>query len=126
VSSQQRPTANSREALASLCRSYWYRLYAYVRRQGESVEDAQDLTQGFFSKLLEKHYLDDFDRERGRFRTFLLAAFRHYVANERNRERAQKRGGEQLSWIWRVRNSATTWSRLTTRPPKRSTSGSGP
>jgi RNA polymerase sigma-70 factor (ECF subfamily) len=71
-------------------------LYAYVRRQGESVEDAQDFTQGFFSRPLEKHYLEDFDRERGRFRTFLMAAFRHYVTNERNRKRAQKRGGEYL------------------------------
>jgi RNA polymerase sigma-70 factor (ECF subfamily) len=95
VTSRQRPTANSREALASLCSTYWYPLYVYLRRQGESVEDAQDLTQGFFSRLLEKHYLDDFDRERGRFRTFLTAAFRHYVTNERNRERAQKRGGER-------------------------------
>jgi len=95
VSSRRQSTANSREALASLCSTYWYPLYAYVRRQGERVEDAQDLTQGFFSQLLEKRYLDDFDRERGRFRTFLLAAFRHYVTNERNRERAQKRGGER-------------------------------
>jgi RNA polymerase sigma factor (sigma-70 family) len=95
VSSRQRPTVGSREALASLCNTYWYPLYAYVRRQGESVENAQDLTQGFFSRLLEKHYLEDFDRERGRFRTFLVAAFRHYVTNERDRERAQKRGGDQ-------------------------------
>jgi RNA polymerase sigma factor (sigma-70 family) len=92
VSSRQRPTANSQEALASLCTTYWYPLYAHVRRQGESVEDAQDLTQGFLARLLEKHYLEDFDRERGRFRTFLVSAFRHYVTNERDRERAQKRG----------------------------------
>jgi RNA polymerase sigma-70 factor (ECF subfamily) len=59
------------------------------------VEDAQDLTQGFFSRLLEKDYLDDFDRERGRFRTFLLGAFYHYATNEHNRERALKRGGQQ-------------------------------
>jgi RNA polymerase sigma-70 factor (ECF subfamily) len=95
VSSRRRSTPKSREALASLCSTYWYPLYAYVRRQGESVEDAQDLTQGFLSRLLEKHYLDDFDRERGRFRTFLVAAFRHYVTNERHRVRAQKRGGKQ-------------------------------
>jgi RNA polymerase sigma-70 factor (ECF subfamily) len=94
VSSRQRPTQDSREALASLCAAYWYPLYAYVRRQGESIEDAQDLTQGFFSRLLDKRYLDDFDRARGRFRTFLLAAFRHYIINESNRVRAQKRGGD--------------------------------
>jgi RNA polymerase sigma-70 factor (ECF subfamily) len=94
VSSRQWPTPDSREALASLCTAYWYPLYAFVRRRGQSVEDAQDLTQGFFSRLLDKRYLDDFDRERGRFRTFLMAAFRHYIINECNRERAQKRGGE--------------------------------
>jgi DNA-directed RNA polymerase specialized sigma24 family protein len=80
--------------MASLCNTYWYPLYAYARRQGKSVEDAQDLTQGFFERLLEKHYLEDFDRERGRFRTFLVAAFRHFVTNEHYRERAQKRGGD--------------------------------
>jgi len=95
VSCRQRPTANSHEALASLCNAYWYPLYVYVRRQGKSVEDAQDLTQGFFARLLEKHYIEDFNRERGSFRTFLVAAFRHYVTNERERERAQKRGGDQ-------------------------------
>jgi RNA polymerase sigma-70 factor (ECF subfamily) len=83
-------------ALEALCGAYWYPLYSYARWQGATPENAQDLTQGFFARLLEKHYLDDFDRERGRFRTFLLAAFRHYVANERERERTQKRGSGQV------------------------------
>ncbi|MBI4905109.1 MAG: sigma-70 family RNA polymerase sigma factor [Acidobacteria bacterium] len=87
------PDAGSAEALASLCGSYWYPLYAFARRSGYSVEDAKDLTQGFFARLLEKHYLRDYRGERGRFRTFLLAAFRHYAANEHHRETAQKRGG---------------------------------
>src|SRR5262245_42001805 len=64
----------TREALEKLCRAYWYPLYAYVRRQGQSIDDAQDLTQEFFRRLLEKDYLALADRERGRFRTFLLTA----------------------------------------------------
>jgi RNA polymerase sigma factor (sigma-70 family) len=95
LATHQKPTASAREALASLCESYWYPLYAWVRRQGHAVEDAQDLTQGFFAVLLEKDYLADFDRERGRFRSFLLGAFKHYVANEHDRQRAGKRGGGQ-------------------------------
>jgi RNA polymerase sigma factor (sigma-70 family) len=83
----------AQEALATLCRTYWYPLYAFVRRQGYSPEESQDLTQGFFTKLLEKRYLRDYQRERGRFRTFLLASLKHFLANERDWTRAQKRGG---------------------------------
>jgi len=85
----------SREALATLCQDYWYPLYVYARRRGNSPEDARDLTQGFFAKLLEKNYLKAADRERGKFRTFLLTAMQSYMANEWDRERAQKRGGGQ-------------------------------
>src|SRR3989442_11456057 len=81
------------EALEKLCRVYWYPLYAFVRRQGHGVEQAQDLTQGFFTCLLEKDYLRQAIRERGRFRSFLLAALRHYIANEVDKEHALKRGG---------------------------------
>src|SRR5262245_42708068 len=83
----------SQEALATLCRTYWYPLYAFVRRQGYSPEEAKDLTQGFFARLLEKRYLRDYQRERGRFRSFLLASLKHFLANERDWDRAQKRGG---------------------------------
>jgi DNA-directed RNA polymerase specialized sigma24 family protein len=83
----------SKEALAALCRTYWYPLYSFVRRQGYSPEEAQDLTQGFFMRLLEKHYLRDYQRERGRFRSFLLASLKHFLANERDWAAAQKRGG---------------------------------
>jgi RNA polymerase sigma-70 factor (ECF subfamily) len=93
VASRQRPTTQARDALAHLCASYWYPLYAFVRRRPTRIEDAQDLTQGFFACLLEKEYLKDFDRERGRFRAFLLGAFRHVIANERDREHTIKRGG---------------------------------
>ncbi len=80
-------------ALAQLCQTYWYPLYAFVRRQGESHHDAQDLTQAFFTKLLEKNYLGDASRSRGRFRTFLLASLKHFLANEWHKRSAKKRGG---------------------------------
>jgi len=82
-------------ALARLCRVYWYPLYAYVRRQGHTPEDAQDLTQEFFARLLAKNYLSTVDRAKGRFRSFLLAALRHFLANQWDRAQAAKRGGGQ-------------------------------
>ena len=81
------------EALDQLCRTYWYPLYAWIRRQGYAPHDAQDLIQGFFACLLEKHDLAEVDPARGKFRSFLLASLKHYLANERDRERAWKRGG---------------------------------
>lgn len=93
VAAAGRPDSHSQEALATLCSIYWYPLYAYVRRQGYSAEEGQDLTQGFFARLLEKNYLQDVKRERGKFRSFLLASLKHFLANERDRVRAQKRGG---------------------------------
>src|SRR5688572_18941874 len=81
------------QALETLCGNYWYPLYAYVRRQGRSAHDAQDLTQAFFARLLEKNYLADVQREKGRFRSFLLASLKHFLANEWDREQALKRGG---------------------------------
>lgn len=80
-------------ALATLCETYWYPLYAFLRREGAKPEDAQDLTQGFFAKFLEKNYLRSVKKERGRFRSYLLGALKHYRANERDKARAQKRGG---------------------------------
>jgi len=81
------------EALEELCRTYWYPLYAYVRRLGFDVPSAQDLTQEFFARLLEKNYLSAADRRRGKFRWFLLTAFKCFLANEWDRARALKRGG---------------------------------
>src|SRR2546422_7461349 len=80
------------EALEKLCRTYWYPLYAYVRRQGHSPHDAQDLTQGFFARLLEKNWVGVADREKGRFRSFLLSLLNHYLGDERDRGNAAKRG----------------------------------
>ncbi|HEY1859313.1 MAG TPA: sigma-70 family RNA polymerase sigma factor [Gemmataceae bacterium] len=88
-----RESAVARAALADLCAAYWHPLYAFVRRLGYNAEQSQDLTQEFFTRLLEKDYLKAVDRERGKFRTFLLASFRHFLANEYDRATAQKRGG---------------------------------
>jgi RNA polymerase sigma-70 factor (ECF subfamily) len=82
-------------ALAELCRTYWYPLYAFVRRKGHNAHDAQDLTQAFFARLLEKNYVAQADRERGRFRTFLLAALTHFLADEWDKTRRLKRGGDR-------------------------------
>jgi len=81
------------EALESLCRAYWYPLYAYLRRRGQSPHDAEDLLQGFFVRFLELDFLGQVDRGRGRFRSFLLAALNHFLANERDKASRQKRGG---------------------------------
>ncbi len=80
-------------ALERLCQTYWYPLYAYIRRRGYDVHDAQDLTQEFFARFLEKNYLSAVRRERGKFRWFLMCALKRFLANEWNRECAQKRGG---------------------------------
>ncbi len=82
----------AREALSSLCQTYWYPLYAYVRRRGLDADDARDLTQGFLTSLIERQDFAGLDQERGRFRAFLLASLKHYLSNWRARERTQKRG----------------------------------
>ncbi|HEY1784586.1 MAG TPA: sigma-70 family RNA polymerase sigma factor [Pirellulales bacterium] len=86
----------SAAALESLCRTYWYPLYAFVRRQGRTAHDAQDLTQEFFARLLEKHYLEAASAEKGRFRTFLLVALKRFLAKEWDRSHALKRGGGRI------------------------------
>jgi RNA polymerase sigma-70 factor (ECF subfamily) len=86
----------ARSALSSLCESYWYPLYAYVRRRGCLPDKAQDLTQEFFIRVLEGRYLDRADPEKGRFRAFILTSLKFFLADEGDRERAQKRGGGQL------------------------------
>ena len=87
--------SHGREALATLCRVYWYPLYAFVRRQGHDPHDAQDLTQEFFARLLEKDYLGDVDRSKGKFRSFLLVALKHFLSKEWARAKTLKRGGGQ-------------------------------
>ena len=89
-------------ALEELCRTYWYPLYAYVRRQGHAREDAEDLTQAFFARLLEKNYLEGLTSDKGKFRAFLLVALKRFLANEWDRGQCQKRGGGMvlLSLDW--------------------------
>ena len=87
--------SNAAAALESLCGSYWYPLYAYVRRKGYSPHDAQDLTQEFFARFLEKNYFQLAAPERGRFRSFLLKSLNHFLVNEWVRNRAEKRGSGQ-------------------------------
>jgi RNA polymerase sigma-70 factor (ECF subfamily) len=98
----KRHTPQSDHALEELCRTYWFPLYAYVRRRGHNKEDAEDLTQEFFTRFLEKNYLAGLNAERGRFRAFLLASLKHFLANEWDKSQAQKRGGGMatLSLDW--------------------------
>ena len=92
--SQSNPGAD--KALEQLCRTYWYPLYAFVRRRGYPFEKAQDLTQEFFVRLLEKEFLVKADRSRGKFRTFLLAALKNFLAHRSEKDRAAKRGGDRI------------------------------
>ena len=86
-------STESRQALEGLCRTYWYPLYAYVRRLGHGPDEARDLTQAYFAEFLEKAYLEDYDPSRGRFRVFLKASLKHFLSKQREKEKAWKRGG---------------------------------
>ena len=96
LAARDRAAPEAREALAALCRAYWYPLYAFVRRHGHGADQAQDLTQEFFARLLEKDFLQVVDRDKGKFRSFLLAACKHFLANERDRAGTRKRGGDRV------------------------------
>jgi RNA polymerase sigma factor (sigma-70 family) len=93
LAAKEEDTPHAAEALEKLCRTYWYPLYAFVRRLGRSPEDAQDLTQGFFAHLLHKDFLRGVGPEKGRFRSFLLACLKHFLTDEREKARTVKRGG---------------------------------
>lgn len=103
LSAGRKSSPQSDRALAELCQNYWYPLYVYVRRQGYSREDAQDLTQAFFARFLQRNYLEGLSSERGKFRAFLLACLKHFLANEWDKATRQKRGGAvpHLSLDWR-------------------------
>jgi RNA polymerase sigma-70 factor (ECF subfamily) len=90
----------AREALEELCRTYWYPLYAFVRGRGYAADDARDLTQAFFARILETRGFAAADRERGRFRSYLLGAMKHFLANEWHRARTHKRGGQVRFLAW--------------------------
>ena len=96
LSAGQASSLDSEAALSALCQTYWYPLYVFARRCGQNPEDARDLVQGFFAKLLEKNYLKVADPQKGKFRSFLLNAFKRFMANEWHRARCKKRGGQHL------------------------------
>ncbi len=98
----RKSSPHSDRALGELCQTYWYPLYAYVRRKGKTKEDAEDLVQAFFEKFLAKNYLEGLSAERGKFRAFLLASLKHFLANEWDKAQRQKRGGgiPHLSLDW--------------------------
>ncbi|SRR6266568_4658194 len=93
VAAGQRNSLHSAEALEVLCRQYWPPVYAFIRRRGQQPDDAQDLTQEFFARLLEKNFVQSADASKGKFRTFLLTAVTRFLINDRERAQAQKRGG---------------------------------
>jgi RNA polymerase sigma factor (sigma-70 family) len=95
VLAARQPSPESAAALEAICQAYWYPLYAFVRRCGQSPHDAQDLTQAFFCRLLEKRLLDFADREKGRLRSFLIASLKNFMSNEWRRAATQRRGGGQ-------------------------------
>lgn len=93
VAAAERSTPQSERALEEICRTYWFPVYAYIRRRGRSKEDAEDLAQEFFRQLLEGHWIEDVDRAKGRLRAFLITALKHFLAKEWRHDTAQKRGG---------------------------------
>ena len=95
LAATQQPSPESATALEAICLTYWYPLYAYVRRSGRSAHDAQDLTQEFFCRLLEKRWLDSADRAKGKLRVFLITALKQFLSNEWRKSSAQRRGGGQ-------------------------------
>ena len=98
--SDEASRTHARKALEELCRAYWYPLYAFVRNRGHSEVDAQDLTQSFFARFIETDGFASADRERGRFRTYLLGAMKHFLANEWHRVKTLKRGGGVTFLEW--------------------------
>jgi len=95
LTAREKDGTAAREALTSLCSTYWYPLYAYIRRQGSSPHEAEDLTQEFFFRFLDRHSLGSVQPAAGKFRSFLLACLKHFLANERERAQAQRRGGRR-------------------------------
>lgn len=105
----------AREALAELCRVYWYPLYVFARTRGNSAADAQDLTQAFFVHIVEKGGFVSADRARGRFRSYLLGAMKHFLTNEWRRTQAQKRGGRVQFVEWDALDPETRYAGTTGR-----------
>lgn len=104
LAAQNEHSKIAREALATLCEKYWYPLYAFVRQTEADANQACDIIQGFFEKVIEKDYLHDANPDRGKFRTFLLASLTHFIANERNKAQAIKRGGNVKHFSFAFQN----------------------
>jgi RNA polymerase sigma-70 factor (ECF subfamily) len=111
LSAGQAADARSRDALASLCERYWYPLYGYLRRRGHSRDEAQDLTQEFFARVLEKRYIERADRSKGRFRTFLLTSLTYFLSDEADRRQALKRGGPRRPLPFEMREGEEIYQR---------------
>jgi|SRR5215471_5030853 len=111
LSAGQPADVRSSDALASLCEKYWYPLYAYLRRRGYSRDQAEDLTQEFFARLLEKRYIEHADRNKGRFRTFLLTSLTYFLCDEVDRSQALKRGGSRAPLPFEIRNGEEIYQR---------------
>ena len=111
LSAGQAPDTRSSAALASLCEKYWYPLYAFLRRRGHTREQAEDLIQEFFSRVLEKRYIERADRNKGRFRTFLLSALTYFLSDEGDRRHALKRGGAHPPLPFEIQNGEEIYQR---------------
>jgi DNA-directed RNA polymerase specialized sigma24 family protein len=111
LSAGQQMDAQSSDALAALCEKYWYPLYAYIRRRGYPVEQAQDLTQEFFARVLEKRYIERADRRKGRFRTFLLSSLTYFLCDESDHRQALKRGGSHATLPFEIRDGEEIYRR---------------
>jgi RNA polymerase sigma-70 factor (ECF subfamily) len=119
-SGDERGTARAEKAIEELCRAYWYPIYVFIRRRGYQRDDAEDLTQTFFTRLLEKGTLAAARRERGRFRTFILATLKHFLADERDERRALKRGGGRvLSLEWETADTRYRIEPVDARTPEK-------
>jgi RNA polymerase sigma-70 factor (ECF subfamily) len=113
LTAAEQDSAASRAALATLCELYWYPVYAFVRRMGHGSDQARDLTQAFFTRLLENEFLRKARPERGRFRSYVLASVRHFLSNQHEHRRALKRGEGRLWFRWssKTASGATNSSR---------------
>jgi RNA polymerase sigma-70 factor (ECF subfamily) len=111
ASADEASQSRARQALEALCRAYWYPLYAFVRSHGHSAVDAQDLTQAFFARIIETSGFASADRERGRFRSYLLGAMKHFLANEWRRAKTRRRGGQIKIVEWDALDPESRYSR---------------
>jgi RNA polymerase sigma-70 factor (ECF subfamily) len=118
-SASDRQTPGAQAALEQLCKAYWPPLYAFIRKQGRSADDAKDLTQGFFIHLLSRNGLQNVHPQKGKFRSFLLAALNNYMRNERDKQQAGKRGGGEAPLPFEIVNAEETrgWEPADERDP---------